>query len=546
VPKCKNCSQNFIIEKEDFDFYEKMKALAPSYCWECRMQRRLVHRNERTLHKRTCSKTGKSIISLYPENTPWPVYDAKVWWGDDWDGKDFGMDYDPSRPFFDQWIELRNRVPRINLLVINSVNSDYTNNAEDNKNCYLIFAAQQNEDSLYGRLIYRNKNVMDVAFVADSELCYEGIDLRQCFRVMFSESCETSSDLLFCFDCRDCQNCIFSTNLRHKQYHIYNQPVPKEEYEIKKKQILTSYTELVKAKQEFAELKNKAMVKYSHQVKCHNAVGDYLFNCHDVWYGFDSENAKNCKYIADAEATIDCYDMNNTYYKPELNLDIMGSLQSNNIKHSTYLMYCNDVEYSDSLHNCNQCFGCAGLKKSSYCILNKPYEKEEYERIKVLIIENMKKEGVYGDFLPPTASPFGYNESLANEYWPMKKEEALVKNFRWQDAASGQFGKETIPVANMPEIIDEVQDSILNEILVDETTGQNFRITAAELAFYRRMGIPLPRRSFETRHQDRMRKRNPRKLWKRTTQDGKEVMTAYAPDRAEKILSEEAYQNAVE
>lgn len=523
-----------------------MNALAPNYCPQCRMQRRLAHRNERTLHKRTCSKTGKAIISLYPENTAWPVYDAKVWWGDDWDAKSFGMDYDPSRPFFDQWIELRNRVPRINLLVINSVNSDYTNNAEDNKNCYLIFAAQNNEDSLYGRLIYRNKNVVDTAFIADSELCYEGIDLRKCFKVMFSESCETSSDLLFCFDCRDCQNCIFSTNLRHKQYHIYNEPVSKEEYEAKKKQILSSYDELQKAKQEFIAVKAKALVKYSHQVKCNNAVGDYLFNCHDVWYGFDAENAKNCKYIADAESTIDCYDMNNTYYKPELNLDIMGSLQSNNIKHSTYLMYCNRVEYSDSLHNCNDCLGCVGLKKSSYCILNKQYSKEDYEVLKTTIIENMKKEGIYGDFLPPHASPFGYNESLAKEYFPLEKEAALEQGFKWQDAASGQFGKETIKTADMPQTIAEVTDAILNEVLVDEVTGQNFRITAAELQFYQQMGLPLPRRSFETRHQDRMHKRNPRKLWKRTTDDGKEVLTAYAPDRPEKILSEEAYQQAVE
>ena len=57
-----------------------------------------------------------------------------------------------------------------------------------------------------------------------------------------------------------------------------------------------------------------------------------MYNCHDVLHGFDTENSKNCRYVADAETTIDCWDMNNTYYKPELNLDVMGALQTYNVK----------------------------------------------------------------------------------------------------------------------------------------------------------------------------------------------------------------------
>ncbi len=73
----------------------------------------------------------------------------------------YKMDYDKSKPFLEQFAELNNKVPRIALLVIDSVNSDYTNNAGDNKNCYLIFAAENSEDCLYGRVIQRCKNSMD-------------------------------------------------------------------------------------------------------------------------------------------------------------------------------------------------------------------------------------------------------------------------------------------------------------------------------------------------------------------------------------------------
>ncbi|OGI67585.1 hypothetical protein A2732_00005, partial [Candidatus Nomurabacteria bacterium RIFCSPHIGHO2_01_FULL_40_10] len=128
VQACKNCKKDFGITGEDLNFYEKMKAPAPSYCPPCRAMRRLAFRNERTLYKRTCSKSGQPIISLYPESTPFPVYNQPLWWGDEWNPVDYGQDYDLNRPFFDQLLELKNKVPRSSLLVINCKDSEYTNN----------------------------------------------------------------------------------------------------------------------------------------------------------------------------------------------------------------------------------------------------------------------------------------------------------------------------------------------------------------------------------------------------------------------------------
>ncbi|TSC77998.1 MAG: Caib/baif family protein [Parcubacteria group bacterium Gr01-1014_24] len=567
---CKNCKKDFEIDKEDLDFYEKMKALAPNYCPPCRMARRLCFRNERTLYKRTCSKSGKQVISIYPENTPFPVYDQHVWWGDEWDAIDYGQDYKPNRSFFEQFLELKNKVPRISLLNINSVNSEYCNNVEDHKNCYLVFAAQLNEDCMYGRLMYRNKFAVDSDFIQDSELCYECIDSRKCHKCLYSENCEACIDLLFCFDMRDCQNCIFSTNLRHKKYHIFNQPVSKEEYEQKKKEIFSSYAKLEEAEKEFEDLKKLGLVKFSHQVKCKNATGDYMYNCHDVVRGFDTEDAKNCKYVADAEGPIDSYDLNNTYYKPELCLDSMGMLQTYNVKHCAYTLYSSNSEYCDSLNNSDSCFGCVGLKKKKYCILNKQYSKEEYEKLKEQIIESMKKEGVYGDFSPPSLSPFGYNETLAMEYFPMSEKEAKEKNFNWQKETSGTYGKETIKEENMPQTIEEVTEDppdgragILNQVLVCKDCKKNFRITKSEFDFYKRMNIPLPHKDFECRHQDRMKKRNPRQLWRRACMCGSagspqatanhghegkclnEFETSYSPDRPETVYCETCYQQEV-
>ena len=555
---CKNCGENFEIRDEDLNFYEKMKAPTPSYCPSCREARRLCFRNERTLHKRTCSKSGKSIISLYPEGTPFPVYDQPIWWGDEWGGTDYGQDYDPNRPFFDQLLELKNKVPRSSLLVINCKDSEYTNNIEDSKSCYLVFASQKDEDCMYGRLVYRCKFVVDSDFIQDSELCYECIDTRKSYNCMFSENCEASTDLLFCLDMRDCQNCILSTNLRHKNYYVLNKKVSKEEFEQKKKEILVSHAKLEEAKMEFEKIKGQSLVKFAHQVKCKNATGDYMYNCHDVVLGFDAENAKNCKYIADAEGPIDSYDLNNSYYKPELCLDIMGVLSVYNTKYSVYAFSGSNIEYSDTIDNCDNVFGCVALRKKKYCILNKQYSKEEYEKLKAQIIESMKTEGVYGDFLPGALSPFGYNETLAQEYYPLTEKEGKEKGFNWQNETSGTYGKETIKEEEMPKTIEEVSEDILKEVLVCKDCKKNFRITKGEFDFYKRMNIPLPHKDFECRHQDRMKKRNPRKLWPRSCMCDKtnhplhldircpsEFETSYSPDRPEIVYCETCYQQEV-
>ena len=51
---CQKCEESFIVDSDDFNFYEKMKVPAPTWCPDCRLQRRLAFRNERSLYKRPC------------------------------------------------------------------------------------------------------------------------------------------------------------------------------------------------------------------------------------------------------------------------------------------------------------------------------------------------------------------------------------------------------------------------------------------------------------------------------------------------------------
>ncbi len=112
---CQNCKKNFTIEPEDFNFYEKIKVPSPTFCPECRQQRRYAWRNERTLYRRDCDLCGKSMVTIYSPNKNLKVYCLKCWWGDGWDPASYGRDFDFSRPFFEQYAELQKEVPRMAL-----------------------------------------------------------------------------------------------------------------------------------------------------------------------------------------------------------------------------------------------------------------------------------------------------------------------------------------------------------------------------------------------------------------------------------------------
>ncbi len=558
VQVCQTCKKDFEIRKEDLIFYDQVKTVPPVDCPDCRVARRLAFRNERTFYKRPCDLCQKSIISLYPSDSPFPVYCHECWWSDNWDPKSFAQDYNPAKPFFEQYKELQQKVPRLSLMMLNSVRSEYTNGASDNKDCYLIFAAEYNEDCMYSRLIQKCKGCVDCSFIHLSELCYECIDVRECFKCMYCQECQSSTDLLFCYNMRNSNNCIFCTNGRNMSNAILNIKYSKEEYEKKKAEIFSSYENIEKAKREFAELKSKIIVKYASQTKCNNVTGDYLHNCYDGVRVFDTTDAKNCSYMGDTEDSIDSMDCNNFYYKNELCYNMMGVLQCSKSKNCAYVFYCNEVEYSENCHHLTSAMGCNGIRKGQYMILNKEYSRDEYYKIKESIDEQMKQEGTYGQYFPANLAPFGYNETLGQDYLPMTKEEALGRGFAWQDKTTGTYGQETIKESEIPQTINEVTEDILNEVLACKDCNKNFRITRAEFDFYKRMNLPLPHKDFECRHRDRSAKRNPRKLWPRSCmcelkshihgnmKCENNFETAYSPERPEVVYCENCYQQEVQ
>jgi hypothetical protein len=176
-------------------------------------------------------------------------------------------------------------------------------------------------------------------------------------------------------------------------------------------------------------------------------------------------------------------------------------------------------------------------------VLNVQYDENTYAALTQKILESMATNGEYGHFFPPSFSPHGYNETIAQEFYPLTKSDAVKRGFHWKELPEEMPKvKRVVTGAQLPQSSNDVNDEILKWAIVCEATGRPFRIIKQELDFYRQQGIPLPHLHPDERHRRRMAQRNPRKLWMRACgKCGKEMRTTYAPERPEIVYCESCY-----
>jgi len=565
--RCQNCKSEFVIEPEDFEFYKKIDVPAPTFCPDCRAQRRFAFRSDRKLYKRKCDFSGKEIFSMFSSKDPIKVYDIDVWWSDKWDPMDYGQDYDFNESFLTQLKKLVGKVPFFSRSISDVVNSDYCNNAGFLKNCYLCFEAGFSEECAYNYALNNCKDCYDNYNIQKCELCYEGYSLIRCYRALFSSHCEDCRNIIFCDNCFDCSDCFGCTNLRHKKYHIFNEQYTKDEYFKKLKEFnLESYRNIVNLKKETGQRHLKFPNKFMDGRKNVNVTGEYIHNCKNVFNSYEvkyGEDSRYCQFLRYSPGPKDCYDYSWFDLNTRLVYEVVDSGRGlNNVKFcDNCFPDCRDLEYCFSCHSCSDCFGCVGLHHKKHCIFNKQYTKEEYHELVPKIKKHMdempyidKKGNIYkyGEFFPIELSPCAYNNSVAQEYFPLTKEEIVAQNYQWQDKIKPEY-KSTIKAADLSDNIKDTGDEILKEIIECENTNCRgsgvFKPIPTELEFYKKNNIPIPRLCPECRYQERIKQRNPMKLWERECmKKGCDVkfQTSYSPDRKEIVYCEKCYQKEIE
>ncbi len=568
---CKHCGSEFVVTDRDLAFFEKISPVfggkkylipPPTLCPECRFQRRACHRNERNFYLRKCSSAGDDIVTIYSPDKNIPVYQSKIWWSDKWRALSYGRDFDFSRGFFEQWKELRDVVPRLQLLAKNSQNADYTNHAAGNKNCYLSTAVFQCEDVYYSRKVFASKSLLDCLYIfGESELlyeCYWGDKLYDC---QYCDFCSSSRNLKYCFDCKGCSNCFLSSNLRNKQYMFRNQKLSKEAYELKMKEFESmDFNERENVRKEFELMCKESIHPALHNENVEESEGDFLNSCkqvHDSYYCFFGERLRYCfecdpsSKLSTSRDCMDCFGFGSS----ELLYEVQAQTQGYNNQFCMLSYEISDCMYCDMCFNVKHCFGCVGLHShEEYCVLNKQYSREEYELLVSKIIENMggafivdrlsNMEGnshesknmsindkrttinEYGEFFPSSLSLFAYNESVAQEYHPLSEAEALQQGFVWKKS--------------------ELNQNQSSECLTCKVCSKLYRILAPEELLYKEMGMNIPMCCPNCRYEERSRKRNSRQMFERScAKCQKNIQSSYSLNQVEKVYCEACYLELV-
>ena len=490
------------------------------------------------------------------------VFCQPCWWADEWDGTEFGMDYDPARPFLAQVKELVEKTPysALESAYLTNVQSDYTNATAYSKNCYMTFWSDFSENVLYSTFLHTLKDSIDCYRMKECELCYELVGGHKCYKTFFSEECDSCTDTWFSRACAGCVNCFGCVNLRNKSYCIFNEQYTREGYFEKLKEFnLGTYVGL----EETQKLTRGFWNNFPRRVYIGNSLnvnvtGDYVYESKNAKDAYMVSGAEDCKYLQfiSVAPVRDCYDYSGWGNGAEkvYECSVVGEGASNVRFSDECWPNAFDVEYSIYAVAGKHNFGCVNLKRKEYSILNKQYSKEEYEKLTAQIREDMIKnpyvdesgrEWKYGEFLPIGFSPFSYNETVSHSYFPKSKEQAIVEGYRWYEGETNIYSI-TMKASLIPEKIVDTTDQILKEIIECVSCGKAYRIIENELRLMRKLGLPLPHNCYVCRQKARFERTNSPTLYDRTcAKCSKSIRTGYSPNSQSLVYCETCYQQEI-
>lgn len=544
---CKASGEEFPIFQKERELLDKISPViwgkkyslpSPKYCYWVRMLKRHIFRNEKNFSYATCSKTGKKEVSIIHE----------------WIRKIINTKDRYEEDFFQYWVsysgnfeqdikKLFETVPYLPRRVLTSENSEYCNQAWDEKNCYLCIGWQNSENCMYSTYEVMSKYVFDSYAIVKSEIVYNSIHVFNSMKSFFSNYLLNCYNVWFGHDLKNCKNVLFGFWLTDKEYIYKDIQYTKEEWE----KIFDTYKQKIKTinwvkelQKEFKEFVNLHPHKWVNNTNAENSIGTQINNTKNMIFGFwtdDNNDSFYCGIQGRSQNVIDveASSMSEMIYNSIGSTKMYGSMvEVGNfweLKNSYYGLY---VWWGSNI------LWCFWLINQEYCILNKKYSKEERELLAQKIAKELQSKGKRGEFFDTELSPFPYNDTVTNKYFPIKNiktnNEIQTINPNWigtveilepekfiSNAILDLWGEEkfkikrrtknqeinlpekvkAIKVNEVPDNIDDVQQDILNKVVLCEVTGRPFRIMKLELDFHKQYGLALPTRYPEYRDEQR-------------------------------------------
>ncbi|MFH1433437.1 MAG: hypothetical protein ABIG32_00900 [Candidatus Uhrbacteria bacterium] len=458
--------------------------------------------------------TRERLLSyIHPDNFIKPIPDQE-WHAEDW-GSKVSAKIEPTANLFPQVKTLLQQIPLPAIRLFGEVKNTIGASIISAEDSFMVFGGVSKcKRCRYGYLVESDEDVVDSYRARSCTDCFAVNQCEKMYNCNYVLSCFECLDSSFLFDCRNCQHCYCSSNLRNSQYVFRNQKLSQAEYEKRIRGIdLSCHTVFERERQKFYMLLgNDAVWPKNFNLSCEQSSGEYLRNC---------VRCKDCFSIGEA---MDCYRSQMSQRGSEgcaycsgfsgtsQSYEAVGVTNSSAIKFSTSVSNSLGLEYCHSCYNCENCFACVGLKNKDYHILNQSYQPEQYWKLVDEIKCAMLDRGEYGQFFPGDFSPAGF-VFAADIFFDYQDHE--LKHFQAPtfDPARGavisekdEVVSENIETDAIPDCLCELdEEQVIGKPIIDRQINRQYSISKADLAFYKKHRLPLPKQHFFSRVRELIR-----------------------------------------
>jgi len=282
------------------------------------------------------------------------------------------------KDFITEYETLELKIPMRSFHRLNSEDIEYGDFLYNTKSAYFSFDCTQSQNIIYVNDSFKAKDSCDGNYVIESENCYESFDVVQSHNCTYVNSCSRIYNSYFCWDCYDSHDLFGCSHLRHKEYCIFNKQYTKESYD-------KLFVELQKNRiDENIRMAEQISLQFpittTHVESSENCdYGNHIINSKNLYLCFDTNACENGGYLYDTHLTKYSYDMTQSSHC-EYSYECSDSTKLNNCFYMSFCSEMYDSGFCESCTKSNHLFGCISLENKEYCILNKQYTKEEYQK----------------------------------------------------------------------------------------------------------------------------------------------------------------------
>lgn len=295
--------------------------------------------------------------------------------------------------FFEELQRLIKIQPKRPTFVLNSENCEMAHNIQFGKNLLECFDSQKCENCVSvsdGNMVV---DCISADYIFESQNLYGCVGLYKCFNCFYCDDTEQTQEAYYSSTLTGCHDVFGCVNLTNKSFCIFNRQFSEQEYREKvallKKLPPETIFEIVE------KIKKQLPITQTHERYNENTnYGHNIYYDKNCYLLFDSSWNENCCYLYDSFYNKNCLDMT---YSGEDMQSCYETIDSKHAFNCNYLFQSSSCQDSSYLFNCmdvKNSLGCVGLSHKQFCILNRQFAKEDYERIVKQVLDELKTKNL--------------------------------------------------------------------------------------------------------------------------------------------------------